>query len=682
MDNKKEKKFAEIIRHRTNKAKELSQEVFDRVELNRNLYKGILTLDDTYEWDYSLVDQQVFPLIRNYIARSNPSMTKVRLEARSEGDFERRKINQDFVNWEIGEIDLTTLLTRAFYSNYIAGKAYFKTGWKYDPRVVVTRDKYSYEMRPLINRADLKFTRFNNILIPNRNIPDLMEQPYVLELIQLRIGDMIKDNESYGYEYWDKAFIEKLRKAGVTSKVLDYEAEFVKDADTLDEMAFQAATFPAVCMHTLEGDVLYKPLLNDVEADIIINKARENEYWHGKYPYIDMTAFPEDDEYYSMSVVDAVGDTQIASTEVLNQTLTNIRSINNNMWISGAPAATTPDYMFKQRPSGIIRVAGDPGQIIPVRPQDGSAAMLRVSQDLQTKFERTGGISSLYSSGAGSTQINQTARGAQIIDQNIEQNIKMIMDLFGEQVLKRVGDRFISLNAQYVTEEQTFAITGKKGVRELVAISPDQVSANFDVYTYPEAMIKQTPASRQASLQNFLGILNKDVIPTGVQVDVTPVVEALIDAYPEMENIEDIVTSVDEKGKRDVLMLERGQMPEIKIRDPHMELTQYATLHFEENQANYDQPTTDLFTQYVEKHIKYIQSKQEIQQLAAPATPQVASPDALSAALGAGPGAPSGGGSTGAPPAGMGPGAGTVPDNAGTGAPAGYNLGPIAGAAA
>jgi len=654
--SEQDKKYAEIIGSRLTKAKDLASDVFDRVELNRNLYKGILTLDETYDWDYSLVDQQIFPLIRNYVARSNPSMIKIRLEARNAKDFVKRQINQDFLNWEIGELDLTLILTRAFFSNYMAGKAYFKTGWKYDPRVIYKRGDYEYEMRPLINRADLQFIRFNNILVPNRNIPTLVEQPYVLELQQLRIGDMLKENESVGYEYWDKAYIERLRKNGVNSKTLDYEAEFVKDADTLDNMSFQSATIPVVCMHTLEGDVLYKPL----DEDVIINKNRENPYWHGKYPYIDMTAFPEDDEYYSMSVVDAVGDTQIASTEVLNQTLTNIRSINNNMWIAGSPAASTPDYMFTQRPSGIIRVVGDPGQIVPVRPQDGTASMLRMRQDLQTQFERTGGISSLYSSGAGSKQVNQTARGAQIIDQNIEQNIQMILDLFGEQVLKRLGDLFISLNAQFVTEEQTFAVTGKKNVRDLIAMTPDQVSANFEVYTYPEAMIKQTPASRQASLQNFLGVLNRDVVPTGVMVDVIPVVEALQDSYPEMENIDDIVVSVDEKGKRDVSMLERGQMPEIKIRDPHMELMQYATLYFEDNQMNFDEMITSLFTEYIKKHMRYIQSEQEIQQLTAPAMPQVSGMDALAQSFGAGD-------------------SGQIPETMGTGEQQGYDLGQIAG---
>jgi hypothetical protein len=237
----------------------------------------------------------------------------------------------------------------------------------------------------------------------------------------------------------------------------------------------------------------------------------------------------------------------------------------------------------------------------------------------------------------------------------------MIMDLFGEQILKPIGNHFVALNAQYVTEEQSFSVTGKKGVRELLAIEPGLVSANFDIYTYPEAMIKQTPASRQASLQNFLTILNTQVVPTGVQVDVVPVVEALVDSYPEMENIEDIVVSIDEKGKRDILSMERGQLPEIKVRDAHMELIQLVTLHFEDNQANYAPEVSQLFTMYVEKHMRFLQSAAEIQQLTAPPSPQVPGGDGLAAAFGA---TPDGGG-------------GDIPDAMGTGEEGGYNLGAI-----
>jgi hypothetical protein len=137
MSKSRDEKLADITFNRYTKTKALNAPVFERVEINRNLYKGFLQTDDQYEWDYSLVDNQVFPLIRNYISRSNPSMTKVRLEARKAADFEKREVNQNFVNWEINELELTQLLTKAFFSNYLTGKAYFKTGWKYDPRVII-----------------------------------------------------------------------------------------------------------------------------------------------------------------------------------------------------------------------------------------------------------------------------------------------------------------------------------------------------------------------------------------------------------------------------------------------------------------------------------------------------------------------------------------------------------------
>lgn len=650
----KDSRYADITIRRLRKAQELSEDVFDKVEINRNLYKGYMQTDDRYEWDYSLVDQQVFPLIRNYIARSNPSMTKIRCEARKPEDFEKRQVNQDFINWEIGELPLTQLLTRGFFSNYVGGKAFYKTGWKYEPRVLIQNGQYTFEMRPLINRADLKFVRFNNILIPDRNVPFLADQEYVFELMQMTPGQMLKDNETYGYEYWSKQYINKLRKAGVQSKTLDYEAEFVQDADTMDEIAFRAAKIRTVCMHTKDGEVFYIPLDDPGE---IINKDRENPYWHGHYPYLEMCAFPEDDEFYSMSVIDAVGDLQIAGTENLNQLLTNSRAQNDEMWITSSDAATTPDWMFKHRPGGVIRTNSDPTETQQIKTNNSIDAMLRVGQEITTRFERTGGISSLYSSGAPSKSINQTARGAQIIDSNIDTNIQMIMDLFGEQVLAPLGNHFQELNAQYVTEEQSFAVTGKKNVRSLLQIGPDRISANFDIYTYPEAMVKQTPASRQASLQNLASTINREIVPAGVVVDMVPIAENLIDSYPEMENVEDIVVSIDEKAKRDYTMIERGQMPEIKVRDPHMELIQVVSIHFEENQMNYTPEIQALFEQYAQKHIQFLQSEQEIKAMMAP--PPMMPLDAGANMDGANPG--------------------TIPENMGTGGPQNYDLGNIAG---
>lgn len=624
----------DIIRRRYQKSKELSQLVFDKVEVNKNLYKGILNVDDTYEWDYSLVDPHIFPLVRNYLSRSNPSMSAIRLDVRRDTDYMVRQVNQDFINWEVGELMATTLFYRMYFSAYLAGRGYIKTGWKYEKAIEVqekdeqgnvTRVKV---LRDITNRANAEFVRFNNILVPDRNQPDLQKQPFIIELMQLNVGDMLDENqylEDHGDKpYWKKDFITKLKKSGVTNKLLDYEMERATDADSDDELAFRSASVAVMCMHTADGKVFYMPIEGD---DTILNTDTNNRYWHGHYPYIDFCPFPEDDEYFNAALVDIVGDLQIAATEVLNQTLTNIRQINNDMWVVGTAGAQTPDWQFRKRPDGVIRVMGDASQVQQIRTQDNTRPALLMAQELGTKIEKAGGIGSLYGSGVASgTSINQTARGAQIIDQNIDTNMKMIIDLFGEQVLKRLGEHFLELNAQYVTEEQTFSVIGKRNVRELMSIAPEQISANFIVSVNSEKIQKQTPASRQASLQNSITVL-QDIATRSqgaIQVDLVPMVEALIDATPEMEDVGDVVISVDEQAQRDINSLERGEMPEIKIRDAHEELIMAVNVYFE-NVEMLPPEQQDLLEKYVMRRMRYIQAKAEV---AAMTQPQLPAPSA------------------------------------------------------
>jgi hypothetical protein len=638
MANKKKSNIPDIIRRRYQKCKELNQDAFDKVEVNKNLYKGILNTDDNYEWDYSLVDPQVFPLVRNYLSRSNPSMSALKLDIRRGEDLEVRQINQDFVNWEINELMSTTLFYRMFFSGYMAGKGYIKTGWKYEKAVEieekdengkVTRKKI---MRDIINRADAKFIRFNNILIPNRNIPTLYEQPYIIEILDKNVGEMLDENQTLKEkgedEYWNVEFLETLKKSGVSAKLLEYEHDKATDADANDEFAFRSASVPMICMHTDDGKVYYMPMekisdgISENLKDEIVNNDTNNPYWHGHYPFIEFTPFPEDDEYYSVAIVDIVGDLQIASTEILNQTMTNIRQVNTDMWVVGSAGAQTPDWQFRKRPDGIIRVMGDAAQVQQIRTTDNTRSAIGMAENLGTKIEKASGVSSLYSSGASEQNINQTARGAQIIDQNIDTNMKMLIDLFGEQVLKKLGEHFLELNSQYVTEEQTFSVTGKRGVRELLSISPEQTTANFIISVNTEKIQKQTPASIQASLQNSITVLQniENQSQGDVQINLTPVVEALIDATPAMDDVEDIMTSLDEKSERDIKMIERNQLPQVKIRDEHEDLIVAANVYFGEIEK-LPPETVAVLEQYVEKHLKFLQAEQEIALMKQPQLP-------------------------------------------------------------
>lgn len=640
----KKTNFPDIIRRRYKSSKEKMQTFFDRAELNKNLYRGDISVDDSYEWEYSLVDPHVFPIMRNYLSRSNPMMNSLTLEStRPDADFVR-EINQKLVNWEINEIASTSLFYRMMFSGFAAGRGYAKTGWKYhkalkieekDEGGNVTRTKV---LRNILNRSDAQFVRYNNILVPDRNIPTLQDQPFIIELVSKTVGEMLSENETLEEAgeapYWKKDFLKKLKNADLSKKLLEYEVPRATDEDDLDDYTYKAMSVPMICMHTNDQENMYIPYEAGI-YDGIVNEDMESQYWHGLYPFVDFTPFPEDDEYCSLSLIDVIGDLQIAATEVLNQTMTNIRQINNDMWIVGSAGAQTPDWQFKKRPDGVIRVMGDPNQVQQIRTQDNTRQAVGMAENLGVKIEKASGISSLYSSGAASESINQTARGAQIIDSNIDTNMKMILDLFGEQVLKSLGEQFLALNAQYITEDLTFAVTGRKGVADVVTIKPEEVTANFKVKVNSEKMQKQTPASRQASIQNTITVLQNfsNQSQGSFTVDIEPLADALLDATPELDDIEGIISSVDQKMMEDIQYLERGQVPPIKIKDPHEDLIVGVNVHFGDIDS-YPPEVQEAVSQYVDEHLKHIQARQEVAIMKQPQLPQPMGAEGLQGQMG------------------------------------------------
>jgi hypothetical protein len=152
-------------------------------------------------------------------------------------------------------------------------------------------------------------------------------------------------------------------------------------------------------------------------------------------------------------------------------------------------------------------------------------------------------------------------------------------------------------------------------------------------------MVKQTPASRQASLQNLMTILGAEAQKNGVMTDITPIVEALIDSYPEMDNVDDVVTSIDEKSERDIAMMERGQEVEVKVKDPHMELMQYAQIHLEDNVDAYQaspmaKDIMSAFGKYFTDHQRFMQTEQKIKAMSQPVMPGVGSQKDLMGEMG------------------------------------------------
>ena len=636
----KEARIAQIVHNRYNTLKGEQADLFDEVEVYHQMWRAAMTESESYPWDYQLVDPVVFTLLRSVMARLNPEHMKVNLEARNEQAQANRKVNQAVVNWELSEMNKTLLFYRFLFRGLLAGRAYLSTGWRFEPAVEVMAGEGGGRkviLRDIVNRADAKNVRFQDMFIPNRNIPDIDEQPYLIERVTMRYGDMLDDNETAGREIWKKKYLEKIKKGNMFATKIDYGVDLPDDEQVADmskeEMFLRSQYVSLLKMQTKEGDVIWTP---EDEDSWVINTEEGNPYWHGHYPYLSWTPFPEDDEFFSQGIVQPIADLQIAISSTLNQFLTNARKQGNPMWIAGSSAAQTPDWEFVNRPDGVVRVAGDVNQVRQVETRDISRTMLEMRRELQTTFERTTSMSSLYMSGVSggsSPQINKTATGARVIDANVDINLQMLVTLFGCQALSKLGEHFLELNAQFLDEEQEIKITGEGGNIEYIKVRPEEITANFDVKVNPDTITKINPVVKQATLMNLKALADKE---NAVKVDKKPIWKALIDAFPELDNIGDIVVDVEEMANRHIEEIVRGGQPTISLDDDHKGLLTVVQKHLIENANAYDDETLARFMAYVDELRNYLQAANP-QLFAPPQQPQMMPTDeaALAQSLGA-----------------------------------------------
>jgi hypothetical protein len=614
------KKYAGIIRNRYTKLHSDHTPIFDEVERYHQMYRVALEQPDKWEWDYTYTDPVVFYLIRNVMSKLNPEAFRVKLEARNERDIPAKEINQQIINWELSEMAKTLLFYNFIFRGILAGRTYMKTGWEFNKGVTIKiNDDKQKIMRDIVNRGTAMNIRFQDLFIPNRNIPTMEDQPYIIERIMMRYGEMLDENEAQGREVWKKQYLDKIKEKKMFETKMDYGIDLVQTDDgehSKEDTFIRSQYVSLIKMRTHDHEEFYIPAKDE---DWILNKETDCKYWHGHYEYISWAPFPEDDDFFSMGFVQPIADFQESLTETLNQYLTNARKAGNPMWIAGSSASQTPDWMFVNRPDGIIRVQGDPNQVTQVRHIDTAETMITMRRELMTSFERTVGMSSMLQAGVGggnTPQLNKTATGARIMDSNMETNIQMLITLLGSQALSKLGEHLLELNAQYITEEQQIKITDRNGI-QYVNVHPEQITANFDVMATPDTMTKDNPVVKQAQLLNLKGTIDAE---KDVKFDKKPIWKAIFAAFPEMESIDNMILDPEQQAKEAIQLMLDGVEPEITINMDHKAVATLVQVFMLSNEE-LDEQTLLLFTKYLDNLRKYTEAQKVLFTMEQPLTP-------------------------------------------------------------
>jgi hypothetical protein len=615
-DQKELKRVASLINSRFITLQQTHQQVFDDADAFYQMYRSAMEADDSYPWDYQLTDPQIFYLIRNIMSKLNPERMKIDLSPTSDKSIETRNKNMKILEWEFREINKTVLFYKSMWTGLIKGRCYLETGWKYQPALEMQTDTGNKVFRDITNRADVTNVRFEDIYVPNPNEPDIEKQPFILQRVCMTYGEMLSDNEIAEEkgegEYWDKKLLEKIKKQKLFAKDLDYGDDFMEEDEKAEDFKKSKCYIESqvVKMIKMMTNEKWYYVLEDFTITEILNKKTDNKYWHGHYPIISWTPFPEEGKYYSLGIVQPLADLCIASSSVLNQYLTNSRKAGNPMWIAGAEASQTPEWQFVHRPDGIIRVAGDVNQVRQMTTIDTGNTMLAMRAHLSQAFEKSASMSSLYTSGVGEGAggINKTAGGARIISANIDANVQLLLSLFASQLLTKIGEHFLELNAQFITEEQSIKITGQNA-HGFITVAPEEISANFDVYVNPYTIEKVTPQVKQAALINLKMTIDKE---QQVKIDKTPIWRSLFNSYPEIEGMDDIV--LDPKAQSDAAIeaLLKGVMPEINQSVDYKAVRQYVQLYMIDKQDMLSDEQIMFFSEYIDKLTNWMKTQQQL----------------------------------------------------------------------
>ncbi len=512
---KDKRNIKKIIENRYKFASLEQGDLFDRFAYYRQLWKSYMSDPAGYPWDYQYFNPLVFSTLRSFVSRTVSGNIGVDLQAWNEQDADKEDTNKKTIEWELQEDDTFLKSAQFVFQAGLYGRGFRETGWLYEKEKIIEEvdenDNVTRKVQisPMVNRATSTIIRPFDVFIANRNITDLQKQPWIIILRWRTIAGMQKINEERGYEVYKN--LKKLKDKNVFVQFIDYGSD-VMYYDTSD-MPREYATIPVLQMWDRDMGTVQEKVRG---LDDFLLRDEENPFYHGNYPLLSIPFFPEDDNFWSPGLVQPVADLQTGMNSVLNQYMTNARQQLNNMWITSDDQI--PPWEFVSRPNGVIHTKGDIGQLKEVEHKDITQQSLAMMNEIKTEFQRGTSVNDMTM--LGLPVKGKGAAAQQMQEDSLDQNLKFFMTIFEQNGTKELIKQFLQLNAQYITDEQKIAISGK----QYASLDPKDISAAFTPIITPYSTLPKNNMIRLQNLENVVTIISK----LGVKSNLSPLIREIM----------------------------------------------------------------------------------------------------------------------------------------------------------
>lgn len=386
--------------------------------------------------------------------------------------------------------------------NMIAGVTVAKTSWK----------------REIVNKPSLELAMDENgfpklVEAPARPVP-VYDGPHT-EVVDVRdffwheAAPCLEKARWVAHRVWmSLEEIRRLGKQGVFQNTADLEKKDEAHGEDFDrEIERELRSRTKDMVEVLEiwyqtADGIRTCTLGNRRVELVTD--RPNPFWHGQYPFTVCTTEPYLFRVSGDSQVAKIKHLQDATHDITNQTIDNLRLINNFM------LAVRPELMdgadLKFGPGEILSVE-DPQGIQPIKVDPiGAQIALPHLQRLEQQMQNLAGSQPFTTTSEGqmnATTATQAALVTDLASRSIQAQKNQIYMAYG-----RIGQIRTELNQQFIRVETMVTEIGLDNEQEMVRIGPYLLGKPgdymFDIDPMAESQMR---AERRAEAQGLLQMM-------------------------------------------------------------------------------------------------------------------------------------------------------------------------------
>lgn len=231
----------------------------------------------------------------------------------------------------------------------------------------------------------------------------------------------------------------------------------------------------------------------------VLLRDRPSPFDHGKYPFVVCAPIPDLGRIHGISVIELVKDLQDQLWTLGNQRLDNVRLLNNHIVLVRDDFDDVDSFVWAP---GAINQVSDPSQISSLKvdalpSQVSIQAESMIQQDLQNV---SGANPALLGQQAQNTS---TATEVSLTTTLAQRRVSLMKQQF-KWAFREVGEHWIRLNQQFVTDERLVLTLGPDGAQDWTAIHPLLLQGDYAITIDPvdESLVRQERrAEKQALLQ-------------------------------------------------------------------------------------------------------------------------------------------------------------------------------------